>query len=78
MTSQQTHYEVLGCLNTATYSEIKAAYQRAALSLHPDKQLAQQQGAAEALSQGGGATGHQCGPGGDLNFERVQQAWQVR
>jgi len=35
--SQQTHYHVLGILNSATPGDIRKAYKRRALETHPDK-----------------------------------------
>lgn len=37
MAAQETHYEVLGVDHHSTAEQVKAAYQKMVLSLHPDK-----------------------------------------
>ncbi|XP_057451146.1 uncharacterized protein LOC130743059 [Lotus japonicus] len=61
---QETHYEVLNVKEDANYTEIRAGYRSAALSLHPDKLLK-----TPETSSSDQTTGER--------FLRVQKAWEV-
>jgi hypothetical protein len=60
-----THYQALGCSRTASQAELKAAFQAAALRLHPDKQAASSEGGAAAAAAA------------QQQYQWVQEAWQV-
>jgi DnaJ-class molecular chaperone len=69
-------YHVLGVAQSASSDEIRAAYRRAALRLHPDKAATAgpNNGAAGFASLGDIAA---IGDGAAERFLLVQQAWQV-
>ena len=51
MLCHQTYYEVLGVNQQSSAEDVKAAYQKLALSLHPDKAGSQSQPQFQLLQQ---------------------------
>lgn len=76
-----SYYDVLGVSPLASLSEIRAAYRRLALAVHPDKLEAQGNGegatsTASEVSRFATSTALAAGSR-DEKFQSIQNAWQV-